>query len=243
MSLQKLFILIELQFQSGVAAMEKLDVFSARALGNICKLVSATFWATPRYKRCNTALGFGCKSQCLCVKQCLLMILQPCRLPWKQFTQFLPLFSFTKYVIVISLQVMSGQLCQTQASVCSLFVSVDLIVTGMVLLSSWHSRECVSSLSFLFLKLFYVHSLKHQNRYTNEVYAMCLFAALLIISTHRVTLYFVNCVCSVWVDCGSNCFILHPATVLKEKHSPNMFAVSMTYTGVTVFYADWTLVS
>lgn len=201
--------------------MEKLDVFSTKALGNVCKFVSATFCATPRYKICNTALGFGCKSQCLCL--------------WKQFTQFLLLFSFTKCVIVISLQVMSGQLCQTQASVCSLFVSADLIATGTILLSSWHSRECVSPLSFLFLKLFYVHSLKHQNRYTNEVYAMCWFAALLIISTYRVTLYFDICVCSVWVDCWSNCFILHPATVLKEKHSLNMFAVGMAYTGVTVF--------
>ncbi len=195
--MQKSFIFIELQFQSvsGVAAIEKLDVLSTRALGNVCKFVSATFWATPRYKRCNTVLDFGCKSQCLCVKQCVLMISQPCRLPWKQFTQFLPLFSFTKYVIVISLQVMSGQLCQTQASVCSLFVSADLIVTGMVLLWSWHSRECFSTLSFLFLKLFYVLSLKRQNRYTNEVCAMCWFAALLIISTYRVTLYFDNCVC------------------------------------------------
>lgn len=39
----------------------------------------------------------------VCVKQCLLMISQPCRLPWKQFTQFLHSFSFNKYVNVISL--------------------------------------------------------------------------------------------------------------------------------------------
>lgn len=111
-----------------VAAVDKLDMFSTGALGNLWKFVSATFRTTVRYKILNTVLGFGCKNHCLYIND--ITILQA--VMKAVYSIFTVIFIHKVSVIVISLQVMSGQLCQTQTSVCSLFVSADLIVIGTV---------------------------------------------------------------------------------------------------------------
>lgn len=138
------------------AAVVAADIFFTGALGNLWKFVSATFWTTFRYKRSNTVLGFGCKKHCLC-KTMFIKDITTLQAAMKAvYTIFTVIFIHKVYVIVISLQVMSGQLCQTQTSVCSLFVSTDLIVIRTVVLSSWHCQQCLSPLNFLLLMLFCV---------------------------------------------------------------------------------------
>lgn len=89
-----------------------------------------------RYKICNI-LVFGCKCQCLCETMFINDITTLQAAMKAVYTIFALIFIYQVCECDQSaLQVMSGQLCQTQTSVCSMFVSTDLIVTGTVLLSS-----------------------------------------------------------------------------------------------------------